>query len=345
MSPNRRIALNILATYGRSLYALVIGLFCGRWALMALGHQDFGLYGVVGGMAVFISFFNELLAMAVSRFYAFSIGEAKANADSEAGLENCRHWFSLAVAIHTIVPLLLIAIGYPVGLWAVRNFLVIPPDRVSSCIVVFHWLCLTCFVSMVNVPFKAMYTAKQYIAELTIYSFVTSTLNVVALYWMVSHPGFWLEKYAAWMAILAVSPHVIICIRALMCFPECRFRIHYCFDRSRFLQLLNYSFWQFFAMMGNLCRTQGIAILINKYFGPKINATMNMALAVSNHSEVLASAMNGAFAPAITTSAGAGDDEYTLKMAYRSCKYGSVLCLMFTLPLLMEIQYVITAWL
>lgn len=37
MSPNRRIFLNIVATYGRSLYALVIGLFCGRWTLIILG--------------------------------------------------------------------------------------------------------------------------------------------------------------------------------------------------------------------------------------------------------------------------------------------------------------------
>lgn len=40
MTQNRRILLNIVATYGRSLYALVIGLFCGRWALMALGQVD-----------------------------------------------------------------------------------------------------------------------------------------------------------------------------------------------------------------------------------------------------------------------------------------------------------------
>ena len=43
MTPNRRIFLNIVATYGRSLYALVIGLFCGRWTLMALGEVDCGL--------------------------------------------------------------------------------------------------------------------------------------------------------------------------------------------------------------------------------------------------------------------------------------------------------------
>ena len=48
MSPNRRIFLNIIATYGRSLYALVCGLFTARWVLQALGQVDFGLYGLVG---------------------------------------------------------------------------------------------------------------------------------------------------------------------------------------------------------------------------------------------------------------------------------------------------------
>lgn len=54
MSPNRRIFLNIIATYGRSLYALVCGLFISRWVLAALGKTDFGLYGVVGGMTVIV---------------------------------------------------------------------------------------------------------------------------------------------------------------------------------------------------------------------------------------------------------------------------------------------------
>lgn len=36
MTENKRIALNIVATYGRSLFALVCGLFTSRWVLMAL---------------------------------------------------------------------------------------------------------------------------------------------------------------------------------------------------------------------------------------------------------------------------------------------------------------------
>ena len=60
MFPNRRIFLNIAATYGRSLYALVCGLFISRWVMAALGKTDFGLYGVVGGMTVIaLLAFNE----------------------------------------------------------------------------------------------------------------------------------------------------------------------------------------------------------------------------------------------------------------------------------------------
>ena len=40
--------MNIVATYGRRMYALVWGLVISRWVLAALGKMDFGLYGVVG---------------------------------------------------------------------------------------------------------------------------------------------------------------------------------------------------------------------------------------------------------------------------------------------------------
>ena len=57
MSPNRRIFLNIIATYGRLLCALVCGTLISRCVLAALEKSVFGLYGVVGRMAVI-----ELLA-------------------------------------------------------------------------------------------------------------------------------------------------------------------------------------------------------------------------------------------------------------------------------------------
>lgn len=80
MSQNRRIFLNIAATYGRSLYALMCGLFISRWVLAVLGKTDFDLYGVVGGMMVFIAFPNTLLNVATRRFYAYAEGLAQKSA-------------------------------------------------------------------------------------------------------------------------------------------------------------------------------------------------------------------------------------------------------------------------
>lgn len=50
MTQNRRIFLNIIATYGRSLYALVCGLFVSRRVLAALGKSEPGLYDMLAGM-------------------------------------------------------------------------------------------------------------------------------------------------------------------------------------------------------------------------------------------------------------------------------------------------------
>ena len=90
MTENGRLFVNVAASYGRSLVALVCGLFTGRWILMALGQSDYGLYGVIGGLTIFIDFFNMLLADAVARFYGVAVGRAAVAQDSAAALEDCR---------------------------------------------------------------------------------------------------------------------------------------------------------------------------------------------------------------------------------------------------------------
>ena len=93
LTQNRRIILNILATSGRTLVGVACGIFSVRWVLMALGHEDFGLFGVVGSLAIFVTFFNTQFSGAIGRFYAFSIGRAKVAKSMEAGLEECQNWF------------------------------------------------------------------------------------------------------------------------------------------------------------------------------------------------------------------------------------------------------------
>lgn len=343
LSPKKRIFLNIVVTYGRTLLGTICGIFTARWALMALGEVDFGLFGVVGGLTVFISFFNGILATATGRFYAFSVGESKKT--GQDGLEKCRQWFNTALLLHTVVPLIFATVGYPVGVYAIERWLTIPPDRIAACVWVFRFACISCLVSMMSVPFNAMYYAKQYIAELTVYTILTLLLNVVVLYYMVTHPGVWLTQYAFWTCFTAVLPQILITFRSLRLFPECRFKRSYLWDRKRTKELLNFAGWHFFGAFGSVASNQGVAILVNKYFGPPVNAAATISGQLAGQCNTLSGSIMGAFSPAIANACGEGDSKKMQRMAFAACKYCTLMTLFFAIPLALELPEVLRLWL
>lgn len=346
MSPNRRIFLNIIATYGRSLYAAVCGLFSIRWVLKALGHDDFGLYGLIASLTIFISFFNNQFSGALSRFYAYSIGAGKIKGNGFDGLLDCRNWFTTGILIHTCMPLLLGAVGYVIGSYAITHaWLNIPNGRMDACLWLWRFVCISSLIGMINVPFSAMYIAKQYIAELTIYSFVQSTLKVIFCFWMTCVDREWLVPYGAMMCIISVVPQFIICARAMVVFPECHFTKVTIVNLGRIRQLASYAWWQTFGGIGYLCRHQCLEVIANKFFGPTANASYTVGAHVGSEAAALTGALNGAFTPVITSAYGAGDMHTFKKMAYRSCKFGMLLTLLFAIPLCLEIDKILCLWL
>lgn len=348
LTPNRRIFLNIVATYGRSVYAMACGIFGSRWVLMSLGHEDFGLYGVIGGLVGFIAIINGLLATAVGRFYAVNVGAAKVAEDKMEALNECRAWFSSAVFIHTLVPLVLMLIGEPLGEYALRaGWIVVPESRFTACLWVFRFACIASFVGMVTVPLSAMYTAKQYIAELTIYGFLASTINLGFYAYMATHPAVWLPRYAAWMSAMTVAPTMIIAVRAYFIFPECRLVPREIVNLRRIRQLAAFAGWQAFGGFGVLARSQGIAILLNRHteFGAARNASMSIANQVASQTDALSNAMVGAFQPAVANAYGAGDLLQMRALAFRACKFGTILSAIFVLPLALELPTVLRIWL
>lgn len=332
-----RITLNVLATYGRSLYGLALGLLCVRWALMALGVDDYGIYGLVGGLTLFISFLNTVLAGALARFYAIAIG-AKDR-------EGCMGWFNTALLVNTAIPLGLIAIGYPLGVLMIKMVLTIPPDRLEAAVLVFRLACLTCFVNMVSVPFTALYTAKQNIAELTLASFFSPTLNTIVLWYMVNHDGVWLTTYAAWMAVGLILPQLVICALAFRLFPECRIRRAEICNWSRVGRLAGFSGYQLLGMLSGLLKTQGLMWVINCRFGPRMNAAQSLGNTVQAHCNTLGQALHGAFVPVITQACGARDYAKMNAYVHRTCQFGVFSSLFFMIPLAPELPEVMRLWL
>ena len=346
MTQNKRIALNTIATYGRSIFGVLCGIFSTRWVLEALGQEDFGLYAVIGGMAIFLSFLNIQLAGAISRYYAYSIGQAKVAVDADSGVRECRAWFTTAVLIHTVVPIALLIVGWPIGIYAIEHgWISVPVERLEACLWVWRFVCIFAFLGMVMVPFQAMYTAKQYIAELTIYSFIQTFARTAFIYYMVVTPKDWLVSYALAMGLITVLPQIVICLRAYMVFPECRIIPRAFRELNRVKDVANYAIWTAIGGVGYVASHQCMGILLNNFFGARVAGAFGISQTVSGEAASLTGALQGAFQPAITTAYGAGDIGGMRTMAFRVCNVGTLLTLMFAIPMALEIDEVLRLWL
>ena len=344
MTERSRIVLNTAATYGRSLVGLALGLFSTRWVLLGLGQTDWGLYGVVGSLIVFVTFLNTTLSGAVSRFYAYSIGKGKMLGAKAGGEDLCR-WFNVVTLIQMIVPLMLVAIGYPIGVYAINNWLVIPSDRLASCLLVFRLSLLSTFVSMASVPYIAMFQAHQLIFELSIVGVVQNMVLFSLAYTVTQVTGDRLIYYAIYITLVTVLFSLAQVLWARHKFKACRLRRSFLFDKERLKEFFVFAGAKIFGAGCVIARTQGGALLLNQFFPPQINAAYSVSIQVSGQTAALSQALIGALQPAVATREGAMDRSGMMRLAESACKFGSILVLLFVVPLVIECKWVLNAWL
>ena len=344
MTKSKRIILNTLATYGRSVLSLFVGVFSSRWLLMGMGERDLGLQCVVGSLVGAIVILETVMQVAVARFYAYAVGETE-KLGPEKGADEVCHWFNVVFLIHLVLPLLVIIIGYPLGLYVVEHWLTIPPERLDACRFVFQCSLAVTFITMISTPYIAMYQARQLIVELSVFSVIRTVVNfgfTFSLLYVTCDKLVYAALFGAGITLAILGTQML---RARRHFPECRVRMDYLVDFSRLKRIFVYFFWEIFSCTGNMTRQQGTSIVINEYFGPSVNAAWQIAQTLSNQAMALSNSLMGALTPAVTTEEGAGERAKMIALSFRTCKFGALLILVFSVPLIAEVDEVLRLWL
>lgn len=344
MTGSNRIILNTLASYGQSLVGLVLTLFSARWLLMALGHTDYGLFGVVGSTILLMTILTGGLSVGIARFYAFSIGEGKTRSREESQ-DDLTRWFNAALSIHIVLPVIIFMFGTPLGEYAIKNWLTIPADRLAASLWVFRISMISALANVVGVPFVSMLNAYQRIYVVSATGIIRSICTFIIAWVMLHAEGDRLILYAVYMASVGVAIQLILMYSAYRSFPCCRVRLAYFFEWGRIKQLFNYTGWKMFGMSCVALRAQGTPIVINLHFGPVVNATYTVASSLSNQANALSAALTRAFQPAVVTAEGSGDRERMISMAMRVCKFGSLLVMAFAIPAIIEMENLLQLWL
>ena len=287
---------------------------------------------------------NNVLALASARFFAYAIGRAELTSCREES-EDVQRWFNAAFSVHLILPIVLVAVGYPIGIYAIHHWFVIPPDRVIACIWVFRLSMLSLFVMVASVPFISMYKAHQLISELAFWGVFQMIILLFLTHHLLFVRGDRLVCYSMMIVVPGIMVQVVQVARALWTFRTCRIRLSMLFDRTRICKLFKYAFWELFSCGGDIARSNGTAFIVNRFFGPSMNASYSITLHVASHTGSFTTALLGAMAPAVTADEGAKRTERAIALAFRSGKFAVLLTALFAIPLAIEIDEVLKLWL
>lgn len=337
MSRNHKMIFNAGFTYGRMLLTAGLGLMSSRWILDALGDVDFGLFSVIGGIMGFLTFLNISMASSVQRHFAYAIGSG----NQQSVLE----WFNAALLVHLLMAASLLLVGLPLGFYLVDNVLNIPLERFEGSKLVLVYVLIATVVNIATVPVVAMYTATQRIGELALFALISSVLNFALAWELQSIKADRFLFYGFWLALINISIPMLQVFRALSSFEECKIVFSHWLNKEKIKEIFAFAGWTLFGVLGNLSRSHGLVMLINYFFGPRVNSALGIANQLAGQAEQISQGLFAAMAPEITASEGRGERERMIVLALQASKFSAFLSLIVILPLLSEIDFILNLWL
>jgi O-antigen/teichoic acid export membrane protein len=337
VNPAKKIALNTGFLYGNMVITIFISLFSTRLILQALGVEDYGTFALVAGVISMLSFLNSAMSMATQRYLSFYLGAKDINKQKSV--------YNSSVILHLIIGGLIVIALEILGLFIFNGNLNIPADRISTAKIIYQFMIVSTFFTINAVPYDAAINAHEDLLFEAILGVLESLAKLGIAYWLFYTHVDKLILYGLMIALLTISIRIIKSIFCIRRYEECEFNIRQAVDIKLLKEMFAFAGWNLLATFCNVIKEQGLAIIFNHYIGVVINAAYGIAYQVSGQLSAFSSNINKAFKPQIVSSEGAGDRARMLKLASLTCKLAFFLLAFFSVPLMIEMHYVLHLWL
>lgn len=332
---NKRIAKNTVFLSVRMVIVLLIGLYISRALLSTLGVVDFGIYNVVCGFVAMFAFINTSMINGIQRFYNFEYGRN--------GEDGARKVYHCALITQTAIALLVVVATETFGIWYLNNKLVIPPERFTAAVYVFHFSVLSLLFPILQIPYSASITAHErmdYYAIVSVIDVILKLLIVLALPFIdYDH----LVIYGLLTISINILNFLMYYIYAKRNFSELHGKIE--LDKKLLKNMLSFSGWNLFGSFSGVMRDQGLNLMLNSFFGPVVNAARGVAYQVSGGVQSFVVNITTASRPQLTQSYAQGNISRTFNIMYSMSKMCYISVFVFALPVLLETEYILHLWL
>ncbi len=328
-----RVAKNTLFLYARMLLSLLVSLYTSRVILKTLGFEDYGIYNLVGGLVALFAFMSSSLSGAASRFIAYSLGDGK---------DQAKNVFSTLLTIHCIVAIMLVIVCETIGI-IFFDKLVIPELRLYAAKITFHVSVLATAISVLRIPYNASIIAHEdmkvfayvSIIEVVLKLVIVFLLNVIMYDKLITYTWLYLT-----IVVLVSLFYAIYCVRTYsdaMTLPG--------FAKDKFKRILSYFSWDLYGNLSVAANAQGTNIILNLFGGVVVNSACAIANQVRGAVYGFASNFMLAMNPQIVKNYAAGDNDSMITLMKRGGVLSFMLLWGFSLPLILETEYVLNLWL
>lgn len=334
-STGKRIARNTLMLYFRQILIMLVSLYTVRVVLDVLGAEDYGIYNVVAGVVTMFNFLSGAMATACQRYFSFELGRKD--------YEQLKKTFSVSLISYIVVAVILLVFAETVGLWFVYNMLDVPADRVQAARLIYHASVFSLVFTIITTPYMAAIIAHE---DMSIYAYVSIVEAFLKLLVPLLLPLFVFDKLVLYGYFLAGAVIVTTFIYRVVCrhrYEECRSGWYW--DKKLFKELMSYTGWNMFGSSVHVFKFQAVNIVINQFFNPVVVASRTIAFQVNSAVKSLAQNFSTAARPQIIKHYAADKLDDMNNLVFWSCKATFFLMYIFTLPLCLEMPFVLGLWL
>lgn len=337
MNVVNRVIFNTVVLYAKMLITIGISLYSTRLVLNSLGVLDFGIFNLIAGIIAMLSFLNTAMTVSTQRYLSYNQG-AKS-------VEMQKKVFTNSWILHIIIGLIvffLLEIACP---FLFNGFLNIPEERIGIAKTVYLYMSIAVFFTILAVPFTASLNAHEnmlWIAIVNIFETILKLAIALSLMYFIQK-----QRLAIYGLLMAVLHFVTFLLYAGFClkkYEECNIK-NYRIDKPLIRELSIFAGWSLFGALCGVVRTQGLAILLNIFYGTVINAAYGIANQISGHMKFFSATLLRVLNPQIMKSEGMKNRQRMLRLSMMASKFGFFLLAFIAIPCIFEMPILLKIWL
>ena len=332
---NKRIAKNSLYLYIRLFLMMAITLYTSRVVLDCLGEDDYGIYNVVGGVVAMFAFIQNSLIIAIQRFITFELGTGNK--------DRLHKIFSTSVNIQFIIALIILVLTETIGLWFLNTKMSIPEGRMDAANFVLQCSIITTMISLIIVPYNATIIAHEHMDVFAYFSIIEAILKLSIAYLLYISQFDKLKIYVILLLLVTVLMQFIYSSYCRRKFEEAHFRFG--LDKNLFKEMASFAGWSFIGNTSTMLNTHGVNMLINVFFGVKVNAARAIAIQVESGLQQFVNGFTTAINPQITKSYASNELSDLYLLICRGSKFSFFIMLFMAVPIIVESDTILSLWL